>query len=188
MIYPGRPWLNFLRHVISFSKRWFGRLTIVLGFLYAVFQYEQAKIDNQVKQTLSFYDKFNSAPFTEYRSEVSSQLNSRSKQLEERANDNAKFSSYVIGFAEEPKFSKPFNMLLDFFDGVSICLRKELCDPDVVDDLFKPRAQEIYHVFAAYFDAVQKKNPVYASGLISVATHQSESGVKAVLRRLISSI
>lgn len=170
-----------LLHRLVYLKKMAARLSIIAGAAYGIVQYERVKLDGQLKQTLSLYDKFNSAPFSGYRENLT--------EIAVSLKNSDDFARVIIELVERDGIKKSLNMTLDFFDGVKICMENEICDRNTARDLFKARANEIYQLFFPYIEKVRKQNNSneYAKGLSYVSKSRDETNFVGKTVRFIVS-
>jgi len=165
------------------------RLSIIAGAAYGIVQYERVKLDGQLKQTLSLYDKFNSAPFSGYRENLTEAVSNNAEKIAVSLKNSDDFARVIIELVERDGIKKSLNMTLDFYDGVKICMENEICDRNTARDLFKARANEIYQLFFPYIEKVRKQNNSneYAKGLSYVSKSRDETNFVGKTVRFIVS-
>jgi hypothetical protein len=63
-------------------------------------------------------------------------------------------------------------LVMDFFDGVTVCVVNNLCDAETVDQLLAGRARDYYEVFYPYIQSRRggRNTSKFAIGLETVAT------------------
>jgi hypothetical protein len=171
-------------------KRTAIRLSLVFGLAYSVIQYERVKLDGQVKQTLSFYDKFNSSPFVGYRELLSDTIDSNTEQIRLSAKKGDEdFARVILAIVEKKDVKKSLSMIFDFFDGIAACMETGICDQDTAIQLFQARAAEIYKMFYPYIKKIriENNNEEYAKGLVYVNINKEKQNIFSILYRKIIS-
>lgn len=133
-----------------------GALTFLFGIPYGTFQYVQAKHVQRVAQSLQLFKDFNSSPFTKYRENINSAVALNKSQLAAAATDEKELQKTVLSMIEKQKIEIDLLMMMDFFDGVTVCVIDNLCDADTTERLFGQRARELYINFYQYIDLQRK--------------------------------
>jgi hypothetical protein len=154
-----------------------GKVTGAVTFLFAVplgvWQYVERKQETRVEQSLRFFDKFNSTPFTTYREEINKAIVANADGIREAARDSKELERFVVAMMRKNGDLEPHLWLvMDFFDALAICVIKHLCDAVTVDHLFAERANDYYILFYQYI-LLQRNNstsPKFAVGLETIAT------------------
>lgn len=129
-----------------------GALTFLFGIPYGAYQYLQAKHDQRVAQSLQLFKDFNSSPFTQYRERLITAVALYKSQLAAAAKDEKELRNTVLSMIEKQKIEIDLLMMMDFFDGVTVCVVDNLCDADTTERLFGQRARELYINFYQYID------------------------------------
>ncbi len=172
-----------LRSHLASLKSAVAQIGVASGFLYGVFEYEHSKFDQQVKQTLEFYDRFNSSPYVGYRETFSNVRYENIRILSKSAESTEAYNSAIdkILKLEGTKLTTSLDMTFDFFDGLTNCVRSGLCDSVSAKRLFRYRAQEIYENFWPHIENIRTTYKmdkptcsgnvfnIYAGGLFYVA-------------------
>ncbi len=164
-------------------------VSVPFGLVYGVIQYERSKLDGQVKQTLSFYDKFNSAPFVGYRESLTDLQTKYKTEIEASYNSNEAFTNEILKIVKTEGVERSLNMTFDFFDGLAACIKTRICDRESAQQLFKSRADEIYMLFYPYIydHKKNKKNKNYAEGIEYIARRIENNGpLETLFRKVIA--
>lgn len=156
-------------------------LTFLFGIPYGIWQYVEAQHDKKIEQSLKLFDKFNSPPFTDYRDKISKAAAKGRVQLNAAAatKDLKVYEAAVLEVVERNEIEAPLWLIMDFFDGVTICVVNGLCDPHTTSQLFTERARDVLLTFYQYI-AANRKGPSSATfgyGLEFIATNgQNKAG------------
>jgi hypothetical protein len=163
-----RLWQSCYRQLLRWSKR----LTFLAVALYAAFQWYGLKVDGQVKQVLTFYDKYNSEPIIGYRKDLDLLLNDKELSAAVHSGDQNVYMQRVVELTSSEKGSVAFDIMSDFFNGLSVCVATHLCQEDVAARLFQPAAMELYDDYGPYLGYIRSKNgvPSFGSGIIEFAS------------------
>jgi hypothetical protein len=134
--------------------------------IYAGFQWYSAKVDGRVQQSLNLYDKYNSVPFTQYRVSISKFISLNMEDLK-KAKTQQEYITMFLKKIRDSWVVNDFDILADFYDGLSVCVSSKLCDKDVAAQLFQIQAEGLYNPFFPYVKFVREQNKVttFALGL-----------------------
>ena len=148
-----------------------GTITFLFGIPYGIWQYIEKQEQARVEQSLKLFDKFNSPPITTYRENISKAVSEHSAELEAAAKDEQTYAKAVIQLAEKNGIESSLWLVMDFFDGVTICVVNNICDAHTIAQLFAERAKDLYITFYQYIKT-RRKGPTstFAVGLETVAT------------------
>ena len=170
-----------------------GGLSVVIAALWAALQFYKSNVDDHIKTTLAFYDKYNSQPFTTYRETMSTfTIDNRDALVSAAKTGNEKTYSDTLNrlLEQKPATGKNENMksldlLADFYDGIDECIQAKLCDWNSSARLFQPRAKELSDSFYPYIEKVRNMNKqrAYAAGLDRIA-HLKEREINWIERSL----
>lgn len=151
-----------------------GALTFLFGIPYGVWQYVKKQEEVRVEQSLKLFDRFNTAPIAGYRETISKAMIENRAALEAAAVDENRYATASIAVAETPGIETSLWLMMDFFDGVTICVVNRICDPHTVDQLFAARANDLYRIFYPYILS-RRRGPLstFGVGLVTIATNRS---------------
>lgn len=127
-----------------------GAISFLFAAPYALIQYIQARDAARVDQTLSLFKMYNSVPFSAYREKITKSLAKNKDKIDETAKNVAEFKAFQVEMLKQDDIETELLLLLDFFDGVAVCVTSELCDNDTAIKLFKPRASDLYVNYYQY--------------------------------------
>jgi hypothetical protein len=149
-----------------------GALTFLFGIPYGLWQYVQKERAARVEQSLRLFDKFNAAPFVTYREEIARVVTQNADAIAEAAKDAGELEKTIIGLVRKNEKIEPHLwLIMDFFDGVTVCVVNNLCDAATVEQLLAERARDFYEVFYPYIQMRRGgANSKFAIGLETVAT------------------
>ena len=166
---------DLYRRLLRFSHV-AARFSFIGAAIYAAYQWEAAKADAQVKETLIFYDRYNSPPFTQYRDDLAGLIAKNRDRLVE-AKSETQYSSQIVEIMKSSDSANGLDLLSDLFDGISACVTSDLCDKHVAAKLFQPRANQIFNVFYPYIKYVreQNKSTTFAVGLENMRNQVPET-------------
>jgi hypothetical protein len=147
-----------------------GAVAAVLGIVYGAIEYEERKHQGRVDQSLRLFDKFNSTPFTTYRETINKVVTENVVELRAAARDVEELSRFVLAMVRNNRVEPHLWLVMDFFDGVAVCIKNNLCDANTAHQLLAPRAQELHETFYQYIQS-QRLGPStrFALGLETLA-------------------
>jgi len=148
-----------------------GAISFLLAAPYALVQYWQAQKSARVEQTLNMYKLYNSAPFTDYRGKITRALVHNREKLNQAAVNEVSLTAAETEVAKSENIEMELLLVMDFFDGVAICVKGQVCDDETAIRLFKPRAYDIYLNFYQYIKLQRETSATndFGSGLEAVA-------------------
>jgi hypothetical protein len=148
-----------------------GAVSFLIAAPYALVQYWQARDAARVEQTLNLYRLYNVKPFTDYREKVTKGLVKYRDKLNQAAGSETSLLAVQSKMVKTEDVEMELLLLLDFFDGVRVCVSSKVCDNDTAVQLFKPRALDLYFNFYQYmmFQRANGATPDFGSGLQAIA-------------------
>jgi hypothetical protein len=148
-----------------------GAISFLFAAPYALAQYIQARDAARVEQTMSLFKIYNAPPFSGYREKITSSLAKHKDQIDEASKSPGDYRSLQYQMLKQDDIETELLLLLDFFDGVAVCVTSELCDNDTAIKLFKPRALDLYINYYQYISgqrgALTRRN--FGVGLEAIA-------------------
>ena len=130
-----------------------GALSVIYGVAFGIYQYNDAKQEKRVEQSLSLFRQFNNAPFTQYRTKINDSLLNNSEKIYNAASNVDQLTTTMATIVRNDKIATDLVLVMDFFDGVAYCAAKRICDPGISYDLFYARGRELYVTFYQYIKA-----------------------------------
>jgi hypothetical protein len=151
-----------------------GALAVIFGLPYGIWQYQENKQDKRVEQTLALFRQYNSSPFITYRERISNAVMKSKKEILEAAKDENRLKIVIYEVLTKENIEMDTWLILDFFDAVSVCVKNNLCDPDVTHDLFSCRAQDVFLTFYQYIEEQRAASANFGAGLEAIARARQE--------------
>jgi hypothetical protein len=122
-----------------------GALTFLFGIPYGIFQYWQIQKDKMTEQTLGFYKLYNATPITTYREQASKVLSKHKADIIAGAEKGeAELTRALVGAISDEQAETSVTFVIDFFDGIAVCVYDGLCHPDTTYRLFGGIARDHY--------------------------------------------
>lgn len=148
-----------------------GALTFLFGIPYGVSQYLARQQDARISQTLELFKEFNTAPFSSYRTNITKAVIGNNAVIADASLKGPDaLQSAILNIVDKAGIETDLVMTMDFFDALYTCIDQNLCDPDMSQRLFSPRARELFKTFYQYIE--QRRNSAgadYGIGLQLVA-------------------
>jgi hypothetical protein len=164
----------------------FGGVSVVVGTAWGLLLFYKANMDDHVKITLAFYDKFNASPYTTYRESIDKLNDLHDVELQKAAaGDEETYQNKLVELLNKSDTGYGLDLITDFFDGVSACVEAKLCDRNVAFKLFQPRAEELYNEFFPYmkYESTHNGPTNYGLGVQEIAhlTPRKETFIEHLL-------
>src|ERR1051325_11331376 len=112
--------------------------SVVFGVVFGVIQYNQARTDRRIEETLQLFRQFNNAPFTEYRKRINGAVLKNHNEITAAASSEEKFAAAIMDLVQKEDLQIDIGFVLQFFDTVAYCAAKNICDPEIAIKLFYP--------------------------------------------------
>jgi hypothetical protein len=151
-----------------------GTITFLFGIPYGLWQYIEKTHETRIEQSLKMFDKFNTPPLSISREKISKVVAENKSAVEDAVMDPTAYRAAVIQLVVKNDIEASLWMVLDFFDGVAVCVVNRICDPTTISQLFGPRAKDFYITFYEYIKA-KRRGPTssFAVGLETIAVTQN---------------
>jgi hypothetical protein len=152
-----------------------GKISGAISFLfaapYALIQYWQAQKSARIEQTLNMYKLYNAGPFTGYRGKITKALIKNRDKLNQAAVNEISLTAAQTGVVRKENIEMELLLVMDFFDGLAVCVKGQVCDDETAIKLFKPRAYDVYLNFFQYIKLQRDTSATYdfGGGLEAVA-------------------
>src|SRR5712692_10005575 len=125
-----------------------GKISGAISFLfaapYALIQYWQAQKNARIEQTLNMYKLYNAGPFTDYRGKITKALVKNRDKLNQAAVNEISLTAAQTDVVRKENIEMELLLVMDFFDGLAVCVKGQVCDDETAIKLFKPRAYDVY--------------------------------------------
>ncbi len=148
-----------------------GTISLLFAAPYALYQYMQTRDASRVEQTLTLFKQYNSAPFINYRADISKALIKNKDKISKSVDNVEEFGALQLQIVREGDIEPELLLVFDFFDSVAVCVVNHICDDETTIQLFKPRALDIYLSFYQYMVAQRATSATqdFGSGLEAIA-------------------
>ena len=147
-----------------------GVASVIYGVVFGIFQYYESKKEKRIEESLALFRQFNNAPFTDYRKHLNIALVENRERLDEAASDEKLLTDTIIDVVQTDKLETDLAFVLNFFDTVVYCAARNICDPDIILDLFYPSARELYVPFYQYIQARQNPFNDFGAGVLTLVS------------------
>ena len=157
--------------ITDIATAWIGVIALVAGGGFAVYQYLQKENGDRVKETLNFLDRYNKSPFSEARRTVAGVWERHSDKqnvlLSKSPFSAQEYNDFALDVIQHEKIGPDILLLIEFFESLEICVRKEICDSQVAMLFFQPEARALYnqHFAKISFERTKRTDPRLAHEL-----------------------
>ncbi|MGH6665742.1 MAG: DUF4760 domain-containing protein [Pseudolabrys sp.] len=145
-----------------------GAISLIYGVGFGIFQYYETKKEKRIEESLALFRQFNSAPYTDYRKHINILAVDNRKEIEDAASDEKQLTEAIVNIVRREKLEAELAFVLNFYDTVVYCAAKNICDPDIILDLFYPSARELYLPFYQYIQAQQTSFNDFGLGIATL--------------------
>lgn len=153
---------------IKLVFRLISTLALTFGAIYGYVEYSNSIADTKISRSLEFFREFRSAQILDARKEVHAAIDSV-------YNDNSISDSAAADIKRIEKFDDAetrtnLSVVLEYFDHLYLCAKKNLCDRSTVVDLLKGEASHLLGLVSPVIARiVTDGSPDYGLGLKCVA-------------------
>lgn len=145
-----------------------GVISVIFGVVFGTVQYYQARSDKRVEESLQLFRQFNNAPYTDYRKRINIAYTDHHEAIDEAASDVNQFTAAVVDMVQKEKLETELAFVLNFFDTVTYCAAQNICDSQIVLDLFYPSAVELYERYYQYIKVRQLSTAEFGAGVLTL--------------------
>jgi hypothetical protein len=152
------------------------KVALVSGIIFSIYQYSVYKHDDRVRYTFQFLERFDSDRMLTARSAVEAAVRSQEVAIEDvnRARVSKKaeaalrkrISAFLVVDSNGGKgVARELELIIDYFDGVRICLDERLCDATTARAFLASHAGMIWTNFSPYIRERRTLTPSFGRGL-----------------------
>ncbi|MEH6435838.1 hypothetical protein [Massilia sp. DD77] len=148
-----------------------GAVAIAVGGVFAMVQYLDKKHDDRVKETLAFFDRYNSNHVLEARTVLVSAWLRHAAEYEQVIGSADKYYAFTRRVIHDENLRREVAVINDFFAALDICARNKICECEVALLLFQPDARSYYGYHYSFIAAERSraKDDSIGAGLESFA-------------------
>jgi hypothetical protein len=150
-------------------RRYGQTLILFVGAIWAVFQYHTHVEEGRVAAVLGFQHELRADPlYKAWRNVTISNLDNLRAQANARKSGSKSWNAYSISLALKAK--DDLESMLSFYDSLSVCIDRSICDRDTAIQLFGRESSIVYTYYGAYISCnrTKFKDEGYAAGIISI--------------------
>ncbi len=170
---PKAGWLARLAACIGGIGDALAKWALIAGGLFAAVEFLDAKEARTVERAMAYVTTYESGEVGEARRLVNGALRPYADQFADlntaggiSSQDKDAVIATLIDADQDGKLADAIDRMVDFHNGIRLCVRSELCARDVVKVYFcTDRARRLWDDFRPYFAERRRNNPQYASGL-----------------------
>jgi len=154
------------------------KILVIIGSIGAVYQYFDVKQENRVKETMDFFDNFNSGELQEARLSLGvtwEDYHDKIKRLNNAnvSNEETKaliLERIVLPMVEHNNQQKEIDLLINFFGNLEICVENKICDQHVSEVFFSEYATSFFDLYKPWIKKRREIIPNYACQFEEYAT------------------
>ncbi|MFT6733525.1 MAG: hypothetical protein ACJAS9_001713 [Polaribacter sp.] len=155
------------------------KMFIIAGGIFAVVQFMAAKTNHRVEKTFEYIAAYERGPMLVSRENIRRVLRPYGISFIENPLSYVDFPRLILSIAEGEtgtNLEDDLDRVVDFHEGLCLCLKLELCDGEVVKNYFFPKAEKFQSIFMPYIEERRKlKNPNYGVELDWFTSNQGEN-------------
>ena len=153
---------------------WLGVVALIVGGLFAGYQYLDKVAAVRVKEALSYVEQFNKPPIYNMRFKIEKIWLEHSKKLNEvlqPSATNKQYHDFVLQLIKTQKIETEIMLLIQFFETLETCSTKRICDTKVVHSFFGGYARSFYHLHYPFIVQWRQdwNDPSFAKGIETFA-------------------
>jgi hypothetical protein len=152
-----------------------GAISLIYGVGFGIFQYYESKKEKRIEESLALFRQFNNTPFTDYRKRINIVVIDNRKEIADAAGDEKQLTAAIVGVVRREKLEAELAFVLNFYDTVVYCAAKNICDPNIILDLFYPSARELYLPLYQYIQAQQSSFNDFGVGIATLIKLKSSN-------------
>lgn len=117
------------------------------------------------------YKLYNASPFTDYRAKITKALIKYRDKINQAAVTESALTTAESEIVTQEGLEMEIFLVMDFFDGLTVCVKAKLCDDETAVHLFQPRAYDLYLNLHQYIKLQRETSATtdFGSGLEAVA-------------------
>jgi hypothetical protein len=153
-------------------------LGAIAAGIWAINEYLDKQTQARVQAALEYRKQYNAAPVGEARERISAVwLNAETEEesiLQKGA--QGEFADFVLRTIQAKKIAGDIGTVIEFYDVLAVCLRRNLCDDQTTLDLFGRDAEAYRNQHYSYLEAVraQRMDTSFAEGLYYIASCEKQ--------------
>jgi hypothetical protein len=152
-----------------------GIFSVIFGVVFGIVQYNQARNDKRVEQSLQLFRQFNNPPYTDYRKRINVAVIDNRLKITDAVTDEARLTAAVTDMVRKEKIETDLAFVLSFFDTVAYCAAQDICNSQIILDLFYPSAWELYVPFYQYIRIQQSAFNEFGAGVLTLVDLKKQS-------------
>lgn len=147
-----------------------GALTFLFGIVYGLEQYVEKQHEGRINQTLDLFKQFDNPPFSAYRINLTKAYLAHGQDIADASLKGPDaLETTIQNIVDKAGIETDLLMTIYFFDALYTCVEKNLCDRDMTQRLFSPRARELILIYFQYIEERRKAGADFGIGLQLVA-------------------
>ncbi len=128
---------------------------IVAGF-FAGYQYLEAKEAEQIKETISFVNRLDAPMLHDRLARISKTWIIKEPEIDSHVKNTEDWNSFVIKVVSDNQLENDVISIIDYYKGLQICVREEICDRKTALAFLKSDARAFYHLHYPFISQLRK--------------------------------
>jgi hypothetical protein len=141
----------------NFVTTWIGIAALIVGGVWAAFQYLEKVKDDRTKVTISYVERFDKPPLYVARDRITSVWGKYDADLRRALVNYEKYRHFVLSTIHKEEIEPDIVAMMDFFDELQLCVNHNVCDRETAFLFFGPHVKSFYALHYAYFEDQRKK-------------------------------
>ena len=153
-------------------KSWLGVVAIICAGAYSLVEYIEHKKAVKVERSLSYVEDYRGGDAADAKLSLNQVLADNQDALQQVLSDkydneetlNRAYNKLILKMTSKPSIQRNLEIVFSFFEEVTICVEKELCDKEVVQLFFNNDAKSLFNSFYPYVCSLRhqwKNDTVY---------------------------
>jgi hypothetical protein len=151
---------------------WLSAIALVVGGGFAAYQYRAKLQDDRISETMKFLERYGRSPASEAQSAIARAWDSfdsrQASILSELPFSLEKHEDFVLDVISSTGIGPEINLLVSFFESLSVCVSKHICDSEVAIGFFQREARAFYnqHYAKIQHEKLRRGDPVIGDGIV----------------------
>lgn len=146
------------------------KLSFVVAGVFALIQFEESKRLARVERTFNYITNYEQGPASRSRNKIRNVLRPYAHVFSENevnAEEYERLVMALIDAEQESRLSESIDEVVDFYEGLNLCLKQKLCEKAVIKKYFGDGGK-IHFIWSQFYPYVldrRKNNSQYANSL-----------------------
>ena len=146
-------------------KSWLGVLAMLCAGVYSVVEYIEHKKSVKVERSLSYVQDYRGGDVADAKLSLNQVLADNQGALQQVLSDkydneealNNAYNKLILKMTGKPTTQRNIEIIFSFFEEVTICVEKELCDKEVIQLFFNNDAKSLFNSYYPYVCSLRRQ-------------------------------